>query len=248
MKKFVSVFSIILLIILVSSLFLPRKNENSVNDNNNTDISIFSELSYISFGDSITAGAGLDVSETYPSVVADILNLEKVINKGRGGSTYVLNDGRGCIQVAVEDVAKLPSKYDIISVAGGINDWDLSNSLGTIKDYTNTTIYGSLHIIAKTLKSTYPDAFIFFMTPLKKPTFDRENDVGYILEDVANAVKDVAQIYDIPVLDLFSTSQFETADVGMSHPDCDGTHPIKEFVADYMAPQIAQFIKDNYKK
>ena len=64
--------------------------------------------------------------------------------------------------------------------------------------------------------------------------------------NVSIAVKNVASKYGLPVLDLYKTSQFETAPNGMNHPECDGWHPLKEFVEEYMAPQVAEFIKDNY--
>lgn len=72
-----------------------------------------------------------------------------------------------------------------------------------------------------------------------------QNSQGYNLEDVANAVKQVANKYSIPVLDLFNEGQFESE---MNANGSDGLHPSREFITNYTAPQIARFIKDNYKK
>ena len=69
------------------------------------------------------------------------------------------------------------------------------------------------------------------------------NSQGYNLVDVANAIKEVAAIYNIAVLDLLEEGNFESI---MYDSDCDGIHPNQKFVLEVMAPQIAQFIKNNY--
>ena len=82
---------------------------------------------------------------------------------------------------------------------------------------------------------------------LKNPTCEVPNKLGYTLKDICIAIEEVAHKYSIPVLDLYNTSNYEKVDCGMYAEGSDGWHPLKEFVSDYMAPQIAQFIKDNYK-
>ena len=220
------------------------KPETDVTEETDVD---FSQLRYLAFGDSITAGDGLaDRNDSYPCVVGKILGC-KVTNKGYGGSTLAYYSERRCVANEVISVANGTGRYQIISCTGGINDKSWGLPLGTINDKTNETIYGSLYLIATTLKTNYPDAFIFFITPIKNPSSEVDCKAGYNLEDISNAIKEVAAKYDIPVLDLYNTSQFETVDCGMNNEKCDGTHPLKEFVAEYMAPQIAQYIKDNYR-
>ena len=209
----------------------------------------FSNLNYLAFGDSVTEGGNLEsVEQAYPNVAGDILGCN-VINKAVGGSTYVRDPNkatRHCIAEDVISMSKTSGRYHIISVAGGVNDQSLALPLGTINDKTTETIYGSLNIIAETLTERYPDAFIFFITPLKYPQSEIDNNKGYNLSDVSRAVQRVGAKYDLPVLDLYRTSQFETASTGMNHPDCDGWHPLKEFVEEYIGPQVAKFIQDNY--
>ena len=213
--------------------------------------SSFADLNYLAFGDSVTEGGNLeDRSDAYPGVTADLLGCN-VVNKAVGGSTFVRdpnNTARHCIAEDVINLTKQSGRYHIISVAGGVNDQSLALPLGSISDpLTTETIYGSLKLIAKTLIQRYPNAFIFFITPIKYPESEIANSKGYDLSDVAKAIKAVGAKYDLPVLDLYNTSQFETASNGMNHPDCDGWHPLKEFVAEYMAPQVAVFIRDNYE-
>ena len=85
---------------------------------------------------------------------------------------------------------------------------------------------------------------MFFMTPYKLVGWSNNNSSGYNLNNVAQAVKEVANKYNIPVLDMFNLGQFE---LEMYNEDSDGVHPSQEFFKNYTAPQIAQFIKDNYK-
>lgn len=206
----------------------------------------FSKLAYCAFGDSITEGAGLEnKGYSYPSQVGNILGCQ-VTNKGVSGSSLAYDSSRHCIAYDVMQNTKLGGKYDIISVTGGSNDKALALPLGTINDNTYNTIYGSLNVIADSLTKTYPNAFIFFMTPIKNPTCDVINSENYNLLDICNAIKQVASKFNFPVLDLYNTSQYEDVDCGMNSEGSDGWHPHKEFISQYMAPQIAQFIKDNY--
>jgi lysophospholipase L1-like esterase len=138
---------------------------------------------------------------------------------------------------------------DIISVLMGVNDFNRDLPLGTIDDFSNTTVYGALNMIASHFKTYYKDSFVFFMTPYKQAWGDKgsytDNAQGYKLLDVANAVKEVVGNYGYPVLDLFNVGKYE---LEMYNAGSDGLHPSQEFFENYTAPQIAQFIKDNYKK
>ena len=123
----------------------------------------------------------------------------------------------------------------------GVNDWASNLPLGSIEDTTNTTIYGCLNLIAKHLTTTYKDSFVFFMTPYQT-TLVREGD--YALTDVVKAIKEIASIYGIPVLDMYNVGRYV---LEMYNDDSDGIHPSQEFIKQYTAPQIAAFIKSNYK-
>ena len=249
-----NLFVIILIFSLLSSFFvvLSRNRINIEEQKVETDESIetidFSGINYVAFGDSITEGGGLEsFSHSYPNVTAKLLGCN-ILNKGISGSTLAFDNSssRHCIADDVVTFSKTGSRAHIISVSGGSNDKSNSLPLGTVNDKTTETIYGSLNIIADTLEKRFPDAFIFFITPIKHPNCESLNENGYNLLNICEAIKNVAAKHSFPVLDLYNTSQFETASNGMNHPDCDGWHPLKEFVADYMAPQVADFIIGNY--
>lgn len=216
--------------------------ENVVNKDSNSAPHVidFSEKTYVAFGDSITAERN---GVTYAQFVREELNLKEYLVCGYSG--YTLGYHPLCPAPLSDKIVEFDNSYDIISLMGGVNDWAASTPLGVIDDTTNATVYGALNIIASSLKTRYPNSFIFFMTPYKHIGWDGLNGCGYNLSAVATAVKDVATKYDIPVLDMFNLGQFE---IEMNTPESDGCHPSKDFIQNYTAPQIAQFIKDNYNK
>ena len=245
MKKSIIVIGIILFVLSLCSLFNVQRDNSEDIDLTPTS---YEKVNYLAFGDSITEGGNLESrSQAYPNVVGDILGFRKVTNQGVGGSTLAYRSDRNCIANDVIDFVNNTSlTYQVVSITGGTNDrsWDMP--LGSLSDETNETIYGSLNIIVNKIKRAYPDAFIFLMTPIKNRYSEEYTHSGYNLEDVSNAIKNIGKKYDLPVLDLYNTSQFENASCGMNASECDGTHPLKEFVAEYLAPQIADFIRDNY--
>ena len=212
---------------------------------------MFEGLTYVAFGDSITYGADYtrnysQMDFPYPTLVAESLELSSVSNKAISGATLCTNDMN--LVCMTNNILAYTEQADIISVMLGVNDYNRSLPLGDIDDKTKDTVYGSLNLIAEHLTTTQEDAFIFFMTPYKckvgSRTYKDKNDAGYVLEDVANAVKEVANKYNIPVLDMFNEGQYE---LEMYNYGSDGIHPSQEFIREYTAPQIAEFIRQNYR-
>ena len=208
-----------------------------------------SDLNYAAFGDSITFGAdwsknsandGSQMSNPYPQLVGDNLGLASVQNFGVGSSTYCSNDYPN-LTCSTDIILAYMGDADIISVMLGVNDWGYSLPLGSISDSDTSTVYGSLNLIATHLTTNHKDAFVFFMTPYKTAL---TIDTAYPLSDLANAVKEVAAMYDIPVLDMYSVGRFE---LEMYDANSDGVHPSQEFFEEYTAPQIAEFIRQNYR-
>ena len=239
MKNFISYILILLFTINISgcNMFFPTTELEG--------------LTYTAFGDSITFGADYfnnysQMETPYPQEVGNILKLSSTNNKGVSGATLTSNNlGLPCM---TDIITSFTEKSDIISVLGGVNDYNRDLPLGTINDRDTSTIYGSLHVGMNYLTTNYKESFIFYMTPYKENYSGRQystiNSQGYSLEDVATAIKNVAKVYNIPVLDLFNEGEFESV---MNNPNCDGIHPNQDFILDYTAPQIATFIKYNYK-
>ena len=209
----------------------------------------FSGLTYVAFGDSITYGAdwsknsandGSQMEDPYPKLVSEALGLVSHQNYGVGSSTFCSSD-RPNLTCATDIILSYDGDADIISVMLGVNDWGYSLPLGTINDSDSSTVYGSLNLIAKHLTANHSDAFVFFITPYKTAI---SINTDYPLSDIIKAIKEVAGNYNIPVLDMFTEGQFE---LEMYSEYSDGIHPSQEFVREYTAPMIAEFIKQNYK-
>ncbi len=199
----------------------------------------FSKLTYAALGDSITFAQlpkqpYVPMKTPYCEIVKDTLGLKAVNNYGICGSTIAKGYEPMC-----ERYVNMADGFDIVSVLGGGNDIVYGVPIGTITDSTSDTFFGALNILAKGLKEKYPNAFIFFMTPL---TFANEypNRVLYI-----NAMLEFCAENDFPVLDLYNECPFEDE---MYKDFSDGIHPSQDFHTTVLGPMIAEFIRDNYGK
>ena len=206
----------------------------------------FSHLTYVAFGDSITYGIdGVDwglMAHPYPNLVTETLGFHKLVNKAVSGATFCENSlGR---KNMTQVILSYTGEADVISLMLGVNDFYANLPLGTAESRDNTTVYGSLHLISQYLTTHYADSFIFYMTPFPAKKGPYANGQGYKLEDVANAIKEVAAEYGIPVLDTFTLSKYEK--VEMNSPNSDGVHPSQSFTREYAAPMIVKFIAENY--
>ena len=212
----------------------------------------FKNMKMNCLGDSITYGyipdSGAQMSAPYPSQLKNLLGLSECRNYGISGSTVAVNSGN--YQPMCLRYANMDNNADIVSVFGGTNDYGravYTPTLGTINDTANTTVYGALNILAEGLINKYPRAFVFFITPMRRADRTGNNGGGYSLEDVSNAIKEVAFKYNFPVLDLFSKGGFhvENADFRAIYSGNDKLHPSQAFVTEHLAPMIARFIESN---
>ena len=201
-----------------------------------------SDVYYVALGDSITYGmagdTGVRMIHPYPCQVSEALRLERHLNLAVSGATVSYGAGNN----TVNQLFVVPSDADMVSVMIGVNDFNFGAPLGDIDDMTQDTVYGGLNLLAKGLKERCPDAFIFFMTPFQFPGNMGSNHMGYTLRDVADAVEDVCASYGIPVLDMYDEGGFSME----SDPKCDTLHPTQGFFRKNTAPQISDFIRENY--
>ncbi len=208
-------------------------------NNQETD---FSELSYVTFGDSITASQHI-APTAYTETVGQILNLKEVQNNGVSGATLI--SGAKNRTWIFNQITKAQKNADIISLLGGINDFAISANLGTIDSTDTATIYGALNKIISELKNKYPNSFIFLMTPLKCISKTGKNGANVELVDIVNAIKNIGKKYSVAVLDLYNNCEFSS----VTDPETpDGLHPSQTFVTNQMSSAISNFIRKNYKK
>ncbi|PJZ19300.1 hypothetical protein CEW46_23960 [Bacillus cereus] len=114
---------------------------------------------------------------------------------------------------------------DLIIVYGGTNDFRNNITLGTMADRSNSTFYGSLHLLMDGLLTKYPNKGIGFITPLN---FDRStNTSGATLKQYVQAIIEVGEYYSIPVFNLYANSGIiaTKAEQKSAYLDASGLHP-----------------------
>lgn len=191
-------------------------------------------------GDSITEGIGTSSKEyTYHAVLERTANLKVARNYGISTTRYALQ--KGTEQRPKDDYADVNSfceRYDsmedadIVVVFGGTNDYGHGDApLGGFSDRTPDTFYGACHYLYSGLIKKYLGKTIVVMTPLhrigetKNTGNAKQSGIG-TLRDYVNIIREVAEYYSIPVLDLYATSglQPEIKEIQEIYIP-DGVHP-----------------------
>ncbi len=89
-----------------------------------------------------------------------------------------------------------------------------------------TTFYGSLHVLYRLLIEKYPLANILIVTPLPRRDGERTNGYGKVLLDYVEAIKQTANNFSLPILDLYQTFGLNPKlDVINDIAFFDGLHP-----------------------
>ena len=162
-------------------------------------------------GDSITEGHGTTSEEKrFSNIVAKALGAN-FINDGIGGSRYArqhnFNPDARCDKDFCMRTESREGDLDCIVIFGGTNDYDHGDApLGEFGDRTPMTFYGALHTVYSTFMQRYPGTPIVVLTPLH-----RGNEVKGAIGDkpllaYVNAIREVAEFYSLPVLDLYARS------------------------------------------
>lgn len=210
----------------------------------------FSDKKIACLGDSITAAANLEGQEnypacSYPAVLQELLGAEEVVNLGIGGSTI----GRYWSSPFVERYREIPQDTDIIIVMGGTNDgFCLSQKeFGTLTERKPWTFCGDLDELMRGLKENYPNADIFFVTPLPNILHDylmRERTYLLPQNDLVNVILTLAAAYDFHVIDLYNANLLDShdADIVTDYMP-DGVHANEtgyRILAEHIAAEIVR--------
>lgn len=201
-------------------------------------------------GDSITEGEGTSKKENvYHAVLKRNAGLAETRNYGISGTRIALQRGTEQrpknnwvdVNSFCERFDKMDDDADAVVVFGGTNDFGHGDApMGTFENRTPDTFYGACHYLFSGLIKKYLGKPVVIMTPLHRLNENAKSgyeEKGYhTLKEYVNAIRDVAEYYSLPVLDLYATSEIQPAikeiqDTYMP----DGLHPSdkgNEIIAD----------------
>lgn len=200
-------------------------------------------------GDSITEGAGVSATENRFTDVFARLTGAVSLNYGVGGTRIARQRTPSASPEWDSDfisrVDGMDPCADIVVVFGGTNDFGHGDApLGEFSDFTEYTFCGALRVLYEKLIEKYPRADIIVMTPLHRSGEDGTvNEIGLPrapLKKYVEAIREAAEYYSLPVLDLYKISGFQPAvDVIRTTYMPDGLHP-----SDAGAAKIADKLRD----
>ncbi len=166
-------------------------------------------------GDSITAGYGIaDPANVYHQLIAAKYGATAK-NYGISGTRFAKQATPSPDPRADQDfcsrVSDMDEMADMVVVFGGTNDFGHGDApLGSPTDRQNTTFYGACHTLFSSLIHKYPTAVIAVLTPLHRAQEDdprgegtKCRDYGCLI-DYVRIIREVAEEYALPVLDLFA--------------------------------------------
>lgn len=239
---------------------------------NKCEISEFSDLSIMYFGDSITA------SHTYSTFVNAYLKPKSFINLGVVGASLVDNienqvyDGNPISEVNTNTAGNQVQKAinnnyeapDIILFAFGTNDrvvtdedknfesqFVVNNEYIPLTSVDRTTFGGAMRYCMEKLHELYPNAQVFIMTPIQSSEKTSGNGTGWYYEKLkpkADLIKSLGNRMSIPVIDCFNEcriyGRFENKD-GNGEYLSDGLH-LNEQGSIRMGKFITNEIRNRY--
>lgn len=214
----------------------------------------FSDKKIACLGDSITEASNLDSEEdwkqySYPAQLKELLGAEEVYNLGIGGSSI----GRYWADAFVDRYQEIPEDVDIIIVMGGTNDGFCvsDQEFGNLEERAYRTFCGDLDELMRGLKENYPDADIFFATPLPNILQDylmSERDYLLPQKDFVDVILRMAQEYDFGLIDLYNSNLLDSHDVNIVAeymPDgVHGNHDGYRILAEHFAAELVRYYEE----
>ncbi len=181
-------------------------------------------------GDSITKGVGTSSDDMiYHTRLKANANLKEIRSYGVNGSRIARQQGENDEGLPFCDrFPAMSDDADMVVVFGGTNDYGHGDApIGGFCDRTPDTFYGACHYLFSGLIKKYLGKPIVIITPLHRTNeTDKNVSSGGTLKDYVNIIREVAEYYSLPLLDLFSSSgmQPEVAEIKELYVP-DGLHP-----------------------
>ena len=203
-------------------------------------------------GDSITEGAGTSSHDKMFTMLIEREYGAICQNYGIGGTRIARQKTPTEEKWDRDFISRVPemdADADIVVVFGGTNDFGHGDApIGTMSDRTPYTFYGALHCLYTALIEKYPGVPIVVLTPLHRlnedsPKGDNKPAPVGTLKEYVNIIREVAEYYSLPVLDLFKESGLQPKiPVIQQKYVPDGLHPNDDGNA-ILAHKIARFLE-----
>lgn len=216
------------------------------------NITAWSGKKWVSYGDSVTQG-----NKWQPYVVEKFGLIHT--NAGVGGSSVADGQINGVVSMCDADrILALPSDADLITVMGGTNDYNLTNSgngtpLGSFPTtsgaYDTYTFYGAYLAMIQRIQARCPNALIIIMSCINSRGTSGQpadycyvNNVGLTTPDYAKAAEEVARYTGCSFVDmekcginLYNRAQYIS----------DAVHP-NDAGGELMARMLIGYLADHY--
>ena len=217
--------------LIISEIEISNSNIIKI-DNKNIDNNIPIKNWYL-FGDSIT-NKNYRALVNYSDWCKNDLN---IITHNYAISAQGYKQGTNNFTAQLSNLTSYNPETDIITVMGSINDIQhvSSGHLGQLGDKTMDTVYGAMYTFFNTLFTKYVGARVGIISPIISIS-THNNETNMLL--YIKALKDTANLFNIPVLDIFNNSnlrpwdsnfltKYYTADGenNTSQVDTGGVHP-----------------------
>lgn len=214
-------------------------------------------VKWCAFGDSLTDSATLASQTTgtknYVDYVSKSLGLT-VVNCGVGGTGYMKTENR-----FVNRVSTIPEDTELLTAFGSFNDYEyIESSLGAFGDSGTDTIYGCMESFFDSVFSRCPNIVVGVILPTKWGYLSpqKDSEASKKCDLYIKALKEIADYYDLPVLNLYNYSNLRPWDDVFAeryYKDDDGNgvantvHPLDAAHKRFIAPKVEAFIKRIYQ-
>lgn len=196
---------------------------------------------WVIFGDSFSDSLTGD----YPAnVIANLMLTGTVTNAVAGNK---ISDQVAVLNTLLINPAYLNS-FNILSLLIGVNDFAQNTPIGTRTDPAGTANFaGYLKQFIQTAQAANPDIRIFLMTPPEANgagvTYRAANSAGWTLRQLSVLISQIGSDYAIPVIDLYSLSEFNlytipTYTVDGLHPSTTGRAVIGKVVSEAFSSPV----------
>ena len=176
-------------------------------------------------GNSVTDET-INPTTKYPTILKNkYTNITTVNNYAHNGWHVAVKSGTG-YNSFLTLIDSMSSSCDLITVAGGVNDFIQSVPIGERSSTLDTEFYGAVNNLITRLRTKYPNATIIWIIPIpmKNGVFgtnsDGTNTLGNTLEDYRKALRNKLNDLNVKCIDL-STD----ADMDYNKITTDGLHP-----------------------